>query len=654
MTSRPHSHRLSLLLAGTALVMMTALPQSSFADTLRGSSAMVVAQAAPAEIAPADKKPAKPTPQQQQKREEHTSQPPQRQEQRPQERATQQPQKPQERSTQQQQRPEERTTQQPQKPQERSTQQQQRPEERTTQQPQKPQERSTQQQQQQEQRRQERANERRPGQPLQAPAAQQQQPSPSTAQQPRNAPSTAQQPPSTTPPTAQDRRDQRQPGQPPQAPAAQQQQPSPSTAQQPRSTPSTAQQPQTAPSTAQQPPTTTPPTAQDRRDQRRPGQPPQAPTAQQPQQQAPTAQQPQQQTPTAQQPQQQTPTAQQPQPQTPTAQRPQQQAPAAAQVNPAAIAPPTQPRDAREFVRRDGQGPARKIEDIRKDRQETREGNRVFIREGDRTIVRENNTTIIQHNEANRFTINASNVRTERRGGNIETVVQRGGGYSIVTVTDDSGRLLRRLRRDSRGRDFVIIDNDFGGPRAVNMFIQLPPPMIRIPRERYIVEMGRARPDDIYGVFIAPPVEPLAERYTLDQVRFSAPLRDRMPRVDLDVTFDSGSWQLTPDQIDKLSVIAQGISKALQRNPREVFMVEGYTDATGTPEDNLSLSDRRAESVAVALTEQFNVPPENLTTQGYGEQYLKINTQGPEEANRRVAVRRITPLIDGPATNATR
>ena len=75
-------------------------------------------------------------------------------------------------------------------------------------------------------------------------------------------------------------------------------------------------------------------------------------------------------------------------------------------------------------------------------------------------------------------------------------------------------------------------------------------------------------------------------------------------------------------------------------------MIEGHTDAVGAEEDNLSLSDRRAESVAVALTEQFGVPPENLVTQGYGEQDLKVPTQGPERVNRRVAVRRITPLID--------
>jgi outer membrane protein OmpA-like peptidoglycan-associated protein len=49
--------------------------------------------------------------------------------------------------------------------------------------------------------------------------------------------------------------------------------------------------------------------------------------------------------------------------------------------------------------------------------------------------------------------------------------------------------------------------------------------------------------------------------------------------------------------------------------------------------------------VATVLTQQFRVPPENLTTQGYGEQYLKVNTQGPSRENRRVVVQRITPLL---------
>jgi outer membrane protein OmpA-like peptidoglycan-associated protein len=35
----------------------------------------------------------------------------------------------------------------------------------------------------------------------------------------------------------------------------------------------------------------------------------------------------------------------------------------------------------------------------------------------------------------------------------------------------------------------------------------------------------------------------------------------------------------------------------------------------------------------------------HLVTQGYGEQFLKVETEAPEQQNRRVALRRITPLL---------
>ena len=133
------------------------------------------------------------------------------------------------------------------------------------------------------------------------------------------------------------------------------------------------------------------------------------------------------------------------------------------------------------------------------------------------------------------------------------------------------------------------------------------------------------------------------------EIRYNAALRDRMRRVDIDtVTFDTGSWEVAPDQARRLQVIADAILQAINQNQAEMFQIEGYTDAVGDEVDNLSLSDRRAEAVAQVLTEQFNVPPENLTTQGYGEQFLKVPTDGPERRNRRVTVRRITPLLNGP------
>jgi outer membrane protein OmpA-like peptidoglycan-associated protein len=195
----------------------------------------------------------------------------------------------------------------------------------------------------------------------------------------------------------------------------------------------------------------------------------------------------------------------------------------------------------------------------------------------------------------------------------------------------------------------MIIDNHYSGPPGPHgYFIDLPPLVIRIPHERYIVEAEGAQPGDIDDALWAAPVDYIDRPYTLDEIRYSLPLRERMPRVDIDtVTFDTGSWEVTPDQVEHLGMIADSINRAVAANPSEVFLVEGHTDAVGSEIDNLSLSDRRAESVALVLTQQFAVPAENLTTQGYGEQNLKIPTQGPERANRRVTVRRITPLLTG-------
>jgi outer membrane protein OmpA-like peptidoglycan-associated protein len=78
-----------------------------------------------------------------------------------------------------------------------------------------------------------------------------------------------------------------------------------------------------------------------------------------------------------------------------------------------------------------------------------------------------------------------------------------------------------------------------------------------------------------------------------------------------------------------------------------VFLVEGHTDAVGPAPYNLLLSDRRAESVALALTEYFGVPPANMIVQGYGESDLRVQTQDRSQANRRAAVRSITPLLTG-------
>jgi len=287
-------------------------------------------------------------------------------------------------------------------------------------------------------------------------------------------------------------------------------------------------------------------------------------------------------------------------------------------------------------------------------------GKRTVIQEpgpGNRVIVKQDNRIIIHHDESERFRRLHRDARTERRpDGNNETFYVRSDGVRVVSVVDTHGRLVRRYRSDRDGREFSIIDNrrflrNTGiavgvGAIGLAVALNLPPPRVRIPREQYIVDYDRASDDDLYEALSAPPVEELERSYSLEEVRFNHELRQRMRRVDLDtITFEFGSWEVREDQFPKLERVAKAMRRLLERNPDEVFLIAAYTDAVGSDEDNLSLSDRRAEAVAQSLSEEFGIPAENLVTQGYGKQYLKVDTPGPEARNRRVEVQRITPLI---------
>ena len=297
-----------------------------------------------------------------------------------------------------------------------------------------------------------------------------------------------------------------------------------------------------------------------------------------------------------------------------------------------------------------GAATALTIEAIRSQRQQTVESGRTVYREPGRVIVQDpNGQSFVRADEIERFRYGARDVRVVEQGGETRTVVIRPDGTQIITVTSRDGTLLRRIRRDDRGREIIIIDNTPRGPRGIGgYYVDLPPPVLRIPQDRYIVEAERAPPELIYETLTAPPVERIERRYSLDEIRYSPSVRQRMPSIDLDtINFESGSSDISPDQASKLQAIADGLNRAIQRNPRAVFLIEGHTDAVGSDVDNLSLSDRRAESAATLLTQQFNVPAENLTAQGYGEQYLKVPSDGPVRENRRVTIRNITPLLNG-------
>jgi len=174
----------------------------------------------------------------------------------------------------------------------------------------------------------------------------------------------------------------------------------------------------------------------------------------------------------------------------------------------------------------------------------------------------------------------------------------------------------------------------------------LPPAGAALALGAYLVSSSNAGYDTYLNTFLAPPVVDVDERYTLEEIVEDPAVRAKVRSVNLDaVNFASGSSSLSEAQYERLEEIADAMLAVIEKRPDEVFLIAGHTDAVGSFESNLELSEARAASVQEALVVEYGVPAENLESVGYGEQYLLVNSQGSSRANRRVTVRAIGSLM---------
>ena len=275
-----------------------------------------------------------------------------------------------------------------------------------------------------------------------------------------------------------------------------------------------------------------------------------------------------------------------------------------------------------------------------------------FFRMGENNALGFNNQIVVESSDRDRLRRGAEDYYVEElRDGRTREVIVRSNGVRVVTIRNRYGDVLRRSRITPDGREYVLVyvrDDDYGSIREFrDPGRDLPPMRLTIPVDEYILDARVVEDPDRYYTFLdQPPVERVERLYSIDEVRYSARIRDKVRRVDLDtITFEFGSASVEESEVAKLEGVAVAMERMLEENPAETFLIEGHTDAVGSNVANLALSDERAESVAEALTKVFGIPPENLVTQGYGEQYLKIDTEERERENRRVAIRRITPLV---------
>ena len=102
----------------------------------------------------------------------------------------------------------------------------------------------------------------------------------------------------------------------------------------------------------------------------------------------------------------------------------------------------------------------------------------------------------------------------------------------------------------------------------------------------------------------------------------------------LDFQFEINRDEIEREEKEKLAVVGTFMAKY----PDTTAVIEGHTDNVGTPDNNLQLSKRRAESVVRYLGGNFPIAASRLTSVGYGDTRPigDNNTEDGKRMNRRI------------------
>lgn len=112
----------------------------------------------------------------------------------------------------------------------------------------------------------------------------------------------------------------------------------------------------------------------------------------------------------------------------------------------------------------------------------------------------------------------------------------------------------------------------------------------------------------------------------------------RNQRINLSLSFPTGSATLTPAAAAQARTFGQALLTPQLSSMR--FRIEGHTDAVGNRASNVTLSRRRAQSVADYLV-SMGVPRTRIEVQGFGPDRPLPGTGRNSPQNRRVEAVRL-------------
>jgi outer membrane protein OmpA-like peptidoglycan-associated protein len=114
----------------------------------------------------------------------------------------------------------------------------------------------------------------------------------------------------------------------------------------------------------------------------------------------------------------------------------------------------------------------------------------------------------------------------------------------------------------------------------------------------------------------------------------------KAPSIDLYVNFKFDSAELEPDALQSLRSLAVALRSPELKDAK--IMIVGHTDAKGSDDYNMKLSQRRAAAVRSALIGSYEIESGRLQANGRGESELKDTSRPEDGINRRVEIRNVT------------
>src|SRR6266403_6148241 len=118
----------------------------------------------------------------------------------------------------------------------------------------------------------------------------------------------------------------------------------------------------------------------------------------------------------------------------------------------------------------------------------------------------------------------------------------------------------------------------------------------------------------------------------------------KLPQFVAEIRFDDDAAVVRPDSYRTLGRIADTLYHPSLRGYK--FLIVGHTLSTGRRENNLTLSQRRADVIREVLINTFKISPKRLQAIGLGEEQLLDAAHPTAASNQRIQIATVGSALE--------